>query len=252
MVRDTWSQFSSIISSRYSNQVINLTVRNWDEVYEDLSKRLKVKPQGVQMSKHLKMAGQPSSCLLPQYFALCCRNVVQNGIRYQGRTRREGQGHLPGASKLTPLYLHDIDHKHNVGHKVKKCYHIICDCFSSMLGLSDSHHVKPLSSPWLFRGTSRGKRRRKRRCRRMFSRSGARIADTDAFSRLDTELSCLTKYVMMQNFKEAIALSELPWFEVKKWRCQEVHLPRGRRFTSKKKMCSHLTRLNMPSRSLEC
>ena len=44
----------------------------------------------------------------------------------------------------------------------------------------------------------------------MFSQSGARIADTDAFSRLDTELSCLTKYVMMQNFKEAIALSELP------------------------------------------
>ena len=34
----------------------------------------------------------------------------------------------------------------------------------------------------------------------MFSQSGARIADTDAFSRLDTELSCLTKYVMIQNF----------------------------------------------------
>lgn len=44
------------------HQVIELTVRNWDEVYEDLSKRLKVKPQGgAVMSKHLKMAGQLSS-----------------------------------------------------------------------------------------------------------------------------------------------------------------------------------------------
>jgi len=42
-------------------EVIELTVRNWDEVYEDLSKRLKVKPQGgAVMSKHLKMAGMLS------------------------------------------------------------------------------------------------------------------------------------------------------------------------------------------------
>ena len=69
----------------------------------------------------------------------------------------------------------------------------------------------------------------------MFSLSGARIADIDPHSRLDTELACVTKYVMIQNFKEAIALSELPWFEVGKWRCQEAHLPRGRRFISEKK-----------------
>ena len=69
----------------------------------------------------------------------------------------------------------------------------------------------------------------------MFSLSGARIADIDPLSRLDTEIACLTKYVMIQNFKEAIALSELPWFEVGKWRCQEAHLPRGRRFISEKK-----------------
>jgi len=42
-------------------EVIELTVRNWDEVYEDLSKRLKVKPKaGVELSKHLKMAGMLS------------------------------------------------------------------------------------------------------------------------------------------------------------------------------------------------
>ena len=46
-----------------------MTVRNWDEVYEDLSKRLKVKPKaGVELSKHLKMAGKQSSPLLAQIF----------------------------------------------------------------------------------------------------------------------------------------------------------------------------------------
>ena len=51
------------------SQVIELTVRNWDEVYEDLSKRLKVKPKaGVELSKHLKMAGKLSSPLLAQIF----------------------------------------------------------------------------------------------------------------------------------------------------------------------------------------
>ena len=116
------SYLLSILSSRCSFQVINLTVRNWDEVYEDLSKRLKVKPQGVQMSKHLKMAGQPSSCLLPQYFALCCRNAVQDGIRYQGRTRREGQGHLSGATERIPVYQYDLHHR------LKRMIHITDLC----------------------------------------------------------------------------------------------------------------------------
>ena len=70
----------------------------------------------------------------------------------------------------------------------------------------------------------------------MFSQSGARTADTDTISCLKTKLFCLQQYVMIQNFKEATALSERPWFEVGKWRCQEAHLPRGRRFTSVKKI----------------
>ena len=94
--------------------------------------------------------------------------------------------------------------------------------------------------PWFFRGTSSGRRRRKRRCRRMFSQSGARTADTDTFSRLNTKLFRLQQYVMIQNFKEATALSDSPWFEVGKWRCQEAHLPRGRRFTSAKKLNRNL------------
>ena len=44
-----------------------MTVRNWDEVYEDLLKRLKVKPKaGVELSKHLKMAGKHFVPLLAQ------------------------------------------------------------------------------------------------------------------------------------------------------------------------------------------
>ena len=99
---------SSLISSiRWCYQVIELTVRNWDEVYEDLSKRLKVKPQGGAVgSKHLKMAGQASVCWFK--FTLGVRNAVKDGISHQGGSRRKGQGHLPGATKLIPAAIYPI------------------------------------------------------------------------------------------------------------------------------------------------
>ena len=67
--------------------MINLTVRNWDEVYEDLSKRLKVKPQGVQMSKHLKMAGQPFLA-----FWLSLLHCVAGMLSKMESAIKEGQG----------------------------------------------------------------------------------------------------------------------------------------------------------------
>ena len=63
--------------------MIELTVKNWDEVYEDLSKRLKVKPQGgAVMSKHLKMAGQPSS---PRFLS---RGVYYQLYQYFGNDKK--------------------------------------------------------------------------------------------------------------------------------------------------------------------
>ena len=57
-----------------------MTVRNWDEVYEDLSKRLKVKPKaGVELSKHLKMAGKQSLPMFAQIF---------RGLYFQGCSQK--------------------------------------------------------------------------------------------------------------------------------------------------------------------
>ena len=65
-----------------------MTVRNWDEVYEDLSKRLKVKPQGgAVMSKHLKMAGQLSFAL-QQSCTLCVAGMLSK----MESAIKEGQG----------------------------------------------------------------------------------------------------------------------------------------------------------------
>ena len=172
------SYLSSIVTSiKFSpSQVIELTVRNWDEVYEDLSKRLKVKPQGgAVMSKHLKMAGQPSSPWL-----LSLLHCVAGMLSKMESAIKEGQG-----EKAKDIY----QVPHNVNTR----------------NIEQSPNLRfNVYPPWLFRGTSRGRRRQKRRCRRMFSQSGARTADTDTFFS-----SCLTnmwwyrflkKQPLFQNF----------------------------------------------------
>ena len=116
-------------------------------------------------SKHLKMAGQASVCWFK--FTLGVRNAVKDGISHQGGSRRKGQGHLPGATKLIPAAIYPI-HK-----QTQK----ICN----------------------FRGTNKGRRRQKRRCRKTCSQSGARIGATDILSCLKI-YNCDTELLLFQKF----------------------------------------------------
>ena len=140
------------------SQVIELTVRNWDEVYEDLSKRLKVKPKaGVELSKHLKMAGKQSSPLLAQIF---------RGLYFQECSQ-----------KWKPLS------KKDKGRRLKT--YIRCPRFSLRLltQVLECFKKKWLSLKTLIclyqREMSKGRRRRKRKCRRMFSQSEGKIGATE-------------------------------------------------------------------------
>ena len=136
-----------------------MTVRNWDEVYEDLSKRLKVKPKaGVELSKHLKMAGKQSSPLLAQIF---------RGLYFQECSQ-----------KWKPLS------KKDKGRRLKT--YIRCPRFSLRLltqVLQCFLKKKRLLLKTLIclyqREMSRGRRRRKRKCRRMFSQSEGKIGATE-------------------------------------------------------------------------